>query len=253
MSSPPGRLRVVHRVPERNQYSQRPRAHGRRQLAVRARSVDARSNVRRGRTPFVRSPAILKEDAHHNPHRLRCGARRGGGSLRDSAASRDGLAARSPADRGRGGARFLGIHGSAREDLAARSGKESPRVENRPWKGRSTSPTRGSGPREDRPGLPGLGEDRRPRGRHDRLEDLLKPPRSAGIRRNVPGAGVARALPRAVGDAARVSDRTIVDAVIFLGNGSCRDSKFPLENFRRARESPEEPTARRRGGSSPAT
>jgi DNA recombination protein RmuC len=81
-----------------------------------------------------------------------------------------------------------------------------------------------------------------------RLEDLLKPPK-------IRGALGEAFLEQALADALppgrwrmghRFTDGTIVDAVIVLGERMVPvDSKFPLENFRRAREAPEESERRR--------
>jgi DNA recombination protein RmuC len=76
-----------------------------------------------------------------------------------------------------------------------------------------------------------------------RLEDLLKPPK---IRGNLGETFLEQALREALPPGSWAMrhvfpDRTIVDAVIFLGERIVPvDSKFPLENFRRAREAPEE-------------
>ena len=76
-----------------------------------------------------------------------------------------------------------------------------------------------------------------------RLEDLLKPPK---IRGNLGETFLEQALREALPPGSWAMrhvfpDRTIVDAAIFLGERIVPvDSKFPLENFRRSREAPEE-------------
>lgn len=76
-----------------------------------------------------------------------------------------------------------------------------------------------------------------------RLEDLLKPPKIRGnLGETFLEQALREALPPGSWEMRHVfPDRTIVDAVIFLGERLVPvDSKFPLENFRRAREAPEE-------------
>src|ERR1700687_3768401 len=81
-----------------------------------------------------------------------------------------------------------------------------------------------------------------------RLEDLLKPPKLRGalgeafleqtLRQVLPAQGFRMQY--------RFPDNVVVDAAIFVGERIVPvDSKFPLENFRRAREAPEEPDRRR--------
>ncbi|HXM75426.1 MAG TPA: DNA recombination protein RmuC [Thermoanaerobaculia bacterium] len=81
-----------------------------------------------------------------------------------------------------------------------------------------------------------------------RLEDLLKPPKLRGalgeafleqtLRQVLPAQGFQMQY--------RFPDNVVVDAAIFVGERIVPvDSKFPLENFRRAREAPEEPDRRR--------
>ncbi|MEO8431071.1 MAG: DNA recombination protein RmuC [Acidobacteriota bacterium] len=81
-----------------------------------------------------------------------------------------------------------------------------------------------------------------------RLEDLLKPPKLRGalgeafleqtLRQVLPAQGFAMQY--------RFPDNVVVDAAIFLGERIVPvDSKFPLENYRRAREAPEETDRRR--------
>jgi DNA recombination protein RmuC len=76
-----------------------------------------------------------------------------------------------------------------------------------------------------------------------RLEDLLKPPKIRGnLGETFLEQALSEALPPGSWEMRHVfPDRTIVDAVIFLGERLVPvDSKFPLENFRRSREAPEE-------------
>ena len=81
-----------------------------------------------------------------------------------------------------------------------------------------------------------------------RLEDLLKPPK---VRGNLGETFLEQALREALPPGSWAMrhvfpDRTIVDAAIFLGDRIVPvDSKFPLENFRRAREAPEEADRKR--------
>lgn len=81
-----------------------------------------------------------------------------------------------------------------------------------------------------------------------RLEDLLKPPKLRGalgeafleqtLRQVLPAQGFEMQY--------RFPDNVVVDAAIFVGDRIVPvDSKFPLENFRRAREAAEEPDRRR--------
>ena len=93
-----------------------------------------------------------------------------------------------------------------------------------------------------------------------RLEDLLKPPKLRGalgeafleqtLRQVLPAQGFEMQY--------RFPDNVVVDAAIFVGDRIVPvDSKFPLENFRRAREAAEEADRRRapagfRGGRPPA-
>lgn len=81
-----------------------------------------------------------------------------------------------------------------------------------------------------------------------RLEDLLKPPKLRGalgeafleqtLRQVLPAQGFEMQF--------RFPDNVVVDAAIFVGDRIVPvDSKFPLENFRRAREAPEEADRRR--------
>jgi len=80
-----------------------------------------------------------------------------------------------------------------------------------------------------------------------RLEDLLKPPK---LRGTLGEAFLEQALrqalpPRCWKMQHRFSDNVVVDAVITVGERLVPvDSKFPLENFRRSREAPEEPERR---------
>jgi DNA recombination protein RmuC len=81
-----------------------------------------------------------------------------------------------------------------------------------------------------------------------RLEDLLKPPKIRGnLGETFLEQALSEALPPGSWDMRHVfPDRTIVDAVIHLGERLVPvDSKFPLENFRRAREAPEEADRKR--------
>jgi DNA recombination protein RmuC len=76
-----------------------------------------------------------------------------------------------------------------------------------------------------------------------RLEDLLKPPKIRGnLGETFLEQALSEALPPGSWEMRHVfPDRTIVDAVIFMGERLVPvDSKFPLENFRRSREAPEE-------------
>ena len=76
-----------------------------------------------------------------------------------------------------------------------------------------------------------------------RLEDLLKPPKIRGnLGETFLEQALREALPPGSWEMRHVfPDRTIVDAVIFMGERLVPvDSKFPLENFRRSREAPEE-------------
>jgi DNA recombination protein RmuC len=76
-----------------------------------------------------------------------------------------------------------------------------------------------------------------------RLEDLLKPPK---LRGTLGEAFLEQALrqalpPRCWKMQHRFSDNVVVDAVITVGERLVPvDSKFPLENFRRSREAPDE-------------
>lgn len=76
-----------------------------------------------------------------------------------------------------------------------------------------------------------------------RLEDLLKPPK---LRGTLGEAFLEQALRQALPSRCwkmqhRFSDNVVVDAVITVGERLVPvDSKFPLENFRRAREAPDE-------------
>ena len=81
-----------------------------------------------------------------------------------------------------------------------------------------------------------------------RLEDLLKPPKLRGalgeafleqtLRQVLPAQGFQMQY--------RFPDNVVVDAAIFVGDRIVPvDSKFPLENFRRSREAPDEPDRRR--------
>jgi DNA recombination protein RmuC len=81
-----------------------------------------------------------------------------------------------------------------------------------------------------------------------RLEDLLKPPKIRGnLGETFLEQALSEALPPGSWEMRHVfPDRTIVDAVIYLGQRLVPvDSKFPLENFRRAREAPEEADRKR--------
>jgi DNA recombination protein RmuC len=81
-----------------------------------------------------------------------------------------------------------------------------------------------------------------------RLEDLLKPPKIRGnLGETFLEQALSEALPPGSWEMRHVfPDRTIVDAVIYLGERLVPvDSKFPLENFRRAREAPEEADRKR--------
>jgi len=81
-----------------------------------------------------------------------------------------------------------------------------------------------------------------------RLEDLLKPPKVRGnLGETFLEHALSEALPPGSWEMRHVfPDRTIVDAVIHLGERLVSvDSKFPLENFRRAREAPEEADRKR--------
>jgi DNA recombination protein RmuC len=81
-----------------------------------------------------------------------------------------------------------------------------------------------------------------------RLEDLLKPPKIRGnLGETFLEQALSEALPPGSWEMRHVfPDRTIVDAVIYLGERLVPvDSKFPLENFRRAREAPDEPDRKR--------
>ncbi len=76
-----------------------------------------------------------------------------------------------------------------------------------------------------------------------RLEDLLKPPKIRGnLGETFLEQALREALPPGSWEMRHVfPDGTIVDAAIFLGERIVPvDSKFPLENFRRSREAPEE-------------
>jgi DNA recombination protein RmuC len=76
-----------------------------------------------------------------------------------------------------------------------------------------------------------------------RLEDLLKPPKIRGnLGETFLEQALREALPPGSWEMRHVfPDRTIVDAVIFMGERLVPvDSKFPLENFRRSREAQEE-------------
>jgi DNA recombination protein RmuC len=80
-----------------------------------------------------------------------------------------------------------------------------------------------------------------------RLEDLLKPPKLRGVLGETFLEQALRQVlpPRCWQMQYRFGD-AIVDAAIFLGERIVAvDSKFPLENFRRAREGAEEPERRR--------
>ncbi len=81
-----------------------------------------------------------------------------------------------------------------------------------------------------------------------RLEDLLKPPKLRGalgeafleqtLRQVLPAQGFEMQY--------RFPDNVVVDAAIFVGERIVPvDSKFPLENFRRSREAPDEADRRR--------
>lgn len=81
-----------------------------------------------------------------------------------------------------------------------------------------------------------------------RLEDLLKPPKIRGnLGETFLEQTLREALPPGVWELRHAfSDGTIVDAVVHVGERLVPvDSKFPLENFRRARETSDE-TERRR-------
>jgi DNA recombination protein RmuC len=81
-----------------------------------------------------------------------------------------------------------------------------------------------------------------------RLEDLLKPPKIRGnLGETFLEQALSEALPPGSWEMRHVfPDRTIVDAVIYLGERLVPvDSKFPLDNFRRSREAPEEADRKR--------
>jgi len=85
-------------------------------------------------------------------------------------------------------------------------------------------------------------------GEMTRLEDLLKPPKVRGnLGETFLEQALREALPPGVWTMRHVfPDGTVVDAAIHLGGRIVPvDSKFPLENFRRAREAPEEADRRR--------
>ncbi len=85
-------------------------------------------------------------------------------------------------------------------------------------------------------------------GEMTRLEDLLKPPKIRGnLGETFLEQSLREALPPGVWEMRHAfSDGTVVDAVIHVGNRLVPvDSKFPLENFRRAREAAEEGERRR--------
>ena len=76
-----------------------------------------------------------------------------------------------------------------------------------------------------------------------RLEDLLKPPKLRGtLGESFLEQTLRQALPqRSWKMQHRFSDNVVVDAVITVGERLVPvDSKFPLENYRRSREAPEE-------------
>jgi DNA recombination protein RmuC len=83
-----------------------------------------------------------------------------------------------------------------------------------------------------------------------RLEDLLKPPK---LRGTLGETFLEQALRQVLAQRFwkmpyRFPDGVVVDAAIFVGDRFVPvDSKFPLENFRRSREAPEEAERRRAG------
>lgn len=80
-----------------------------------------------------------------------------------------------------------------------------------------------------------------------RLEDLLKPPKLRGaLGETFLEQALAQVLPRRCWKMQHSFGDAVVDAAIFVGERIVPvDSKFPLENFRRAREAPEEAERRR--------
>jgi DNA recombination protein RmuC len=81
-----------------------------------------------------------------------------------------------------------------------------------------------------------------------RLEDLLKPPKLRGaLGEMFLEQALAQVLPPAAYATQHpLGDGVVVDAVVFVQERMVPiDSKFPLENFRRARETEEEPERRR--------
>jgi DNA recombination protein RmuC len=81
-----------------------------------------------------------------------------------------------------------------------------------------------------------------------RLEDLLKPPKIRGsLGETFLEQTLREALPPGVWEMRHAfSDGTVVDAVVHVGGRLVPiDSKFPLENFRKAREAGEEAERRR--------
>jgi DNA recombination protein RmuC len=80
-----------------------------------------------------------------------------------------------------------------------------------------------------------------------RLEDLLKPPKLRGaLGETFLEQALAQALPPRSWRMQYSFGDSVVDAAIFIGERIVPvDSKFPLENFRRAREAPEETDRRK--------
>ena len=81
-----------------------------------------------------------------------------------------------------------------------------------------------------------------------RLEDLLKPPKIRGnLGETFLEQALREVLPSGVWEMRHAfSDGTVVDAVVHVGGRLVPiDSKFPLENFRRAREASDEAERRR--------
>jgi DNA recombination protein RmuC len=80
-----------------------------------------------------------------------------------------------------------------------------------------------------------------------RLEDLLKPPKLRGtLGETFLEQTLAQVLPQRCWQMQYGFGDAVVDAAIFVGERIVAvDSKFPLDNFRRAREAAEEPERRR--------